>query len=263
MDKFYVYAYLDPDGIPFYIGKGCDKRRDNHARLCRHKETENECRRFYAKLREMIASGTRYEVIDVLESLPLTAARLWEKCLIDEIGRLDLGTGPLTNLKSGETPGPETRRLMGKATAAQWAALDPEERQRRLDALTQGFERLTPEERQRNSKTGRQVQLEQWAALDPEERQRRSRVNGEAISAGHAAMTPEEKKHDSEAKSKATTARWAKSTTEEKNKHTSAGRKAIKVNRAKMTPEEKKAESEKKSQAAKAWRAKKKAAKST
>src|SRR5271157_1133858 len=115
MDKFYVYAYLEPDGTPFYIGKGCGPRRNRHAWLCRQEETKNACRDFYAKLRAMIDAGVSTRPIIVLENLPLTAARIWEKAFIDDIGRIDLGTGPLTNLKSGTKLGPKSIERIRRA----------------------------------------------------------------------------------------------------------------------------------------------------
>src|SRR5208337_538506 len=137
MDKFYVYAYLDLDGTPFYIGNGDGKRDIGHFSRCRNEKTKNICRRFYAKLREMLDAGIEPPVIHVLENLTLPAARLWEKCLIDDIGRLDLVTGPLTNLKSGDIPGPETRRLMSVASASRQNLPDVKEQRRELQKEVQ------------------------------------------------------------------------------------------------------------------------------
>jgi len=244
MDKFYVYAYLDLDGTPFYIGKGCDKRRDNHIRLCRHPETRNDCPDFYAKLREMLDSGTRPERITVLESLPLIDARQWEKALIDEIGRIDLGTGPLTNLTDGSKPGPKTRQRMSKATAKWHASLTPEEKQNWLDAVSAGFEGMTPEEKQHWNESQSKVKKATWEALTPKEKQREAEVRR----ATYAAISPEEKKQTSEALSKAQLARHARATTEEKKRRATA----ISKGHANRTPEEKKTESENRSKAAKA-----------
>ncbi len=252
MDKFYVYAYLDPNDTPFYIGKVCGKRHDNHARLCRYKETRNDCPDFYAKLRGMIDSGTEPIVIRVLENLPLAAARTWEKCLIVEIGRLDLGTGPLTNLTDGrDNPGPKTRQRKSKATAKWHASLTPEEKQQWIEAMSTGQAAMTPEEKQHWKETQSIVKKAAWDTLTQKEKQSKA----EARKVTYAAIPEEEKKQTSKVLSKAQLERHAKSTTEEKKQRAVA----ISKGHAARTPEEKKAEKENRSKAAKAAWVKRKA----
>ncbi len=202
--KFYVYAYLEPNGMPFYIGKGYDRRDTDHFRLCRYKETCNDCPDFYAKLRELLDASIKPKAIRLLDNLPLPDARIWEKFFIDALGRIDLGTGPLTNLTDGRKPGPKVKQRMSKSISAAKAAMTSEEKKRLSDNKRAFHANMTPEEKrhfseaikatcnrpeekQRRSKTAKIVQNRpetkrlksaaiKSACARPEEKQRRSRV---------------------------------------------------------------------------------------
>ena len=39
-NNYYVYAYLDPQGTPFYVGAGHGKRDTKHIWLCQRKKTQ-------------------------------------------------------------------------------------------------------------------------------------------------------------------------------------------------------------------------------
>ncbi len=280
MDTFYVYAYLDLDGTPFYIGKGCGPRRDKHFWLCRQEATKNDCRDFYAKLRETLDAGTRPKRIIVLENLPLTAARTWEKAFIDDIGRLDLGTGPLTNLKSGtrlsqktieriakakqardKLATPEEKQERGRTISKGQAKMTPEEKQKWKENIAAGIAKMTPEEKLQQAEAQSKSQISQWAALAPEEKKNRSKTmsnaqnrtevkrrKSKATAAHFAALTPEEKKQNS----KAMRAGHANMTPEErKHKVKTAAETA-----AAKTPEEKQREYENRSRGQKARQAK-------
>src|SRR5208337_1747229 len=123
MNKFYVYAYLDLDGTPFYIGRGYDDRAYHHLTRCSAKRTRNKCPQFYAKLRAMLADKSEPDIIFVITGISLPAARIWEKAFINEIGRIELGDGPLTNLTDGMTPGPIAKRNLSKASKAFYSSL--------------------------------------------------------------------------------------------------------------------------------------------
>lgn len=80
--RFYVYAWLRPDGTPFYIGKGCGKRAWTQS-CHRQRVPDNRSIR-------ILSSGLSNE--EAVE---------WEVALIALLGRKDLGTGCLRNLTNG------------------------------------------------------------------------------------------------------------------------------------------------------------------
>ncbi len=80
---FYVYAYLNPDGSPYYIGKGSNKRA-----LMPH-TAEASCPSDPSKVIRL-ASGLDEELAYFLEAR-----------LIAQYGRKANGTGPLLNICPG------------------------------------------------------------------------------------------------------------------------------------------------------------------
>jgi len=246
MDKFYVYAYLEPSGAPFYIGKGCDSRLLNHLTFCRNKATRNKCRDFYAKLRKMLDAGIEPEIIRLVVDLSLPAARKWERATIDEIGRIDLGTGPLTNLTDGSKPGPKSRQRTSKSLAKWHASLTPDEKQQWIEAVTAGYANMTPEEKKHHSIATAKARLKEWAAMTEKEREQRAAK----IVAGQVAMPEIKKQEQRIAQAKTCKTTWANKTEKEKKRISTAEKskyesktkkekqqhaKAIKAGRAKMT----------------------------
>lgn len=102
---FYVYAYRDPNTLePFYIGKGLNGRIDIHlvdARNPRH-TTEN----YYNPtklnmIRDLLENDQEPIIEKVCTDLVEEDAFDLETFLIQEIGRLSHGEGPLTNMTLG------------------------------------------------------------------------------------------------------------------------------------------------------------------
>lgn len=105
-----VYIWKTPDGIPFYIGFTKNHRRTNPLNeggrnwLCRQKLAEIGAERVIIELRPVasVEEGTALECK-----------------LIAEIGRIQTGTGPLTNLTPGgegtHAPTPEHREKLRQA----------------------------------------------------------------------------------------------------------------------------------------------------
>ena len=78
---YYVYAYLRPDGTPYYIGKGKDKR-------------------VYANHRVKVPTD-KSKIKIIAHNLSEHESFLLETRLISLYGRKDLGTGVLRNLTNG------------------------------------------------------------------------------------------------------------------------------------------------------------------
>lgn len=127
---WYNYIYLDPrkpgrytyEGLnfsllfePFYVGKGHKKRYLAHLSKRNLKEKHYKNHKIKAisesfDIREYIMVFNRCDEHDCVKN--------YEEFLITTIGRIDLKTGPLTNLTSGgdsNIPGPESREKMKAA----------------------------------------------------------------------------------------------------------------------------------------------------
>jgi len=130
--NFYVYIYLDPrkpgkykynnyifDFEPFYIGKGSGKKQ-----LYRHLRDVNNLTKNSlkcSKIKNIIALNLQPVILKILDNLSENDAFLIEKQLIESIGRIDIKTGPLTNLKDGgrggqSNPSEETRLKISNAS---------------------------------------------------------------------------------------------------------------------------------------------------
>jgi hypothetical protein len=81
MNTYYVYAYLDEDGTPYYIGKG----KNNRAYGSYHHVT--------------IPPRTQIKILE--SGLTETESLFKERMYIKQYGRLDLGTGTLKNKREG------------------------------------------------------------------------------------------------------------------------------------------------------------------
>ena len=127
----YIYIWKDADGTPFYVGFTKNKRRSNPRNnggrnwLCKQKLAEVGADRVIIELRPVasVEEGTALECK-----------------LIAEIGRIQTGTGPLTNLTSGgegtHAPTPEHREKLRQAMLdPNHPARSPESRARQKERM--------------------------------------------------------------------------------------------------------------------------------
>ena len=107
---FYVYAYLDPrkpgkhiygeyefNYEPFYIGKGCGNRKNEHLSEAKGNKKSHKLN----KIRNIITQGLYPIIIICKGSMLENNAIFLEIKMISSIGRADLKLGPLTNLTNG------------------------------------------------------------------------------------------------------------------------------------------------------------------
>lgn len=99
--KYYVYLYLKPNGVPFYVGKGKDDRWKYHLIEAQKKTTKDKNKLKLNTIKKIIKQGQEPIVKFVDTNISEEQAFELECFLIDEIGRIDLGTGTLTNLTNG------------------------------------------------------------------------------------------------------------------------------------------------------------------
>ncbi len=128
--NYYIYVYLDPrkcgkykykefifNNEPIYIGYGKYNRMYMH--LIQAKQ--NKCygnRLKFNKIKKILYENKEPIIIKLKDNLTINEARYFEKNLISEIGRIDLETGPLTNLTDGgeglSNPSIETREKLAR-----------------------------------------------------------------------------------------------------------------------------------------------------
>lgn len=98
MNDYYIYSYIEPDkDEPFYIGKGRGNRSHYHLAECYN----NQNTHFYCKLKSMLDKGIQPRIYFFDTELTEEQAFEREIELIRAYGRLDLGTGCLTNHTNG------------------------------------------------------------------------------------------------------------------------------------------------------------------
>lgn len=91
---FYVYTYNDPStNTVFYVGKGHGDRDRYHIRNVR----SHYNRGLAENIQELRERGVEIEIIRVESGLDEQTAYRLERALINQYGRLDLGTGTLFN----------------------------------------------------------------------------------------------------------------------------------------------------------------------
>jgi len=98
---YYVYMYMKPDWTPFYVGKGKEDRHLAHLREAKKPESKDTNKLKINTIRKILKQGLEPEIRFVDSNLTEEVAFELEEFLISEIGRVDLGTGTLTNLTNG------------------------------------------------------------------------------------------------------------------------------------------------------------------
>jgi len=115
MSIFYIYALTDPNKPgnfkyneyifnfePFYIGYGQDNRMFKHLYEYEMKKNPlkgNKIKKILKTFNKIIFK--KYYIIKIKDNLTEYEAKNIETKMIKTIGRIDLGTGPLTNLTDG------------------------------------------------------------------------------------------------------------------------------------------------------------------
>jgi hypothetical protein len=96
--RYYVYSYTKPGAkSPFYIGKGSRTRVTDHLK---DKNLKGKTL-FYQTLRKMLDAGIAPEIKIEKRFAKEADAYAFEIALVKKYGRLDLGTGTLTNHTDG------------------------------------------------------------------------------------------------------------------------------------------------------------------
>lgn len=115
MEQFYIYIYRDPsrNNEPIYVGKGKGQRAYAHL-----KRTDKH--QFVHRLQKMKRNGVEPH-IEIINAIDEDHAYFMEECVVDVVGRKDLGKGTLLNLSdggaggsSGCVPGLETRQKLSR-----------------------------------------------------------------------------------------------------------------------------------------------------
>lgn len=88
----FVYIWKEPNGTPFYIGLTKNKRRTNPL---------NSGGRNWLTKQKLAEVGPGQVIIELRPVGSLEEGTALERKLIAEIGRIQTGTGPLTNLREG------------------------------------------------------------------------------------------------------------------------------------------------------------------
>ncbi len=97
MSKYYVYIFKHKD-MPFYVGKGTSNRMYRHRQDAIKKKINSP---LHNKIRKIIEANEDIEYEKRFLTDNPEEAYAIEKQLIKEIGRKDLGLGPLCNLTDG------------------------------------------------------------------------------------------------------------------------------------------------------------------
>ncbi len=180
MSKHYIYVYFDPRNDIFrYVGQGVNRRR-NWWRYVKDDEEQYGVQPWLRRLRRLNLEPV---VMIVAKNLTMEQANEYEIALIDLIGRVAEGTGPLLNLSAGgkgssckrsevtrrkhsETmkvvcARPEVRQRYSEARKADYKC--PEVKQRHLEAARAAHTR--PEVRQRHSDAAKACWARRKAAM--------------------------------------------------------------------------------------------------
>jgi hypothetical protein len=130
MNIYYVYIYRSPiTNVPFYVGYGKKNRCFDHLNEAKKYPTPKQKEHKLNTIRKILAEGLE-PIIQIVDSFlsKETACEL-EEFLISELGRSDLGKGPLTNLTKGGDGNrdwtPELREKMSALNKEHISAKDP------------------------------------------------------------------------------------------------------------------------------------------
>lgn len=128
--RFYVYVLARPDGRPFYVGKGCGVRLDEHEREARRGHKCHKC----SIIRKIWKSGGEVQRYIMLET------DVEQDALDYEVELIALyGLSTLANKTSGGdgmtdySPSPDARVRIGASSKARWD--DPEARAKQVAAI--------------------------------------------------------------------------------------------------------------------------------
>lgn len=101
---FWVYALIDPfNNEYFYVGSGTSRRANDHLSEAKNNKVNNQGANLHKinKIKRILASGNEPKVEYLYATPSRNEAFTVETLYIGELGRRDLGTGPLTNLTDG------------------------------------------------------------------------------------------------------------------------------------------------------------------
>lgn len=101
MSIYYVYIYSYPNGTPFYIGMGKNKRYLSHLKEAKSNPIPTSGEHKLNIIRKLIRDELEPIIIIVEGNITREQAAELEIFLIAEIGRKDLELGPLSNLTNG------------------------------------------------------------------------------------------------------------------------------------------------------------------
>lgn len=92
---FYVYIYRDPsrNDEPIYVGKGHGKRALSHLK--------RKDRHPFVQRLQKLAENSVVPTVEIIDAIDEDHAYFLEECLVQIIGRKNIGTGPLLNLSDG------------------------------------------------------------------------------------------------------------------------------------------------------------------
>lgn len=127
----YVYIWKNANSVPFYVGFSKNKRRSN---------PRNNGNRNWLCKQKLAEIGVDHVIIELRPVPSIEEGTALERKLIAEFGRIQTGTGPLTNLSSGgdgtHSPTPEHREKLRQAM------LDPKHPARSQEACAKRRARM-------------------------------------------------------------------------------------------------------------------------
>lgn len=155
--------------MPFYVGKGHDKRAWIH--LTPHEDDPNKHKT--RKIKKALRQGKQILVEFIKTDLCEDDAFMWEVFWIAEYGRRDLGYGPLTNMtdggegRSGSKASIETRQKMSKSqsgiNSSQYGIQRSEDVRKRMSEAQKGKKQSEETKAKRTQKLSKN-----WLIIHPD-----------------------------------------------------------------------------------------------